>query len=224
MSGALGCFFALVGQHMRLAWRGGHAGLALAFMFIAVTLMPFGLGPELKLLRALAPGLLWVVLVMALMTSLDRLFQADFEDGHLDQLMLAPLALEWAALAKLTGHYMALVVPLLLAVPLAGFLLNIDAAQVPGLLAAMLVGSPALVLLGGIGAALAVSVRRGSLLTILLSLPFYVPVLIFGTAASTAALEGDAVALRLAILALISAAALCFAPLAIAAALRAAQK
>lgn len=226
-------FVTLLGHHMRLAWRSGHVGLALAFMFIAVTLMPFGLGPELKLLRALAPGLLWVVLVIALMTSLDRLFQADFEDGHLDQLMLAPLPLELVVLAKLAGHYLAMVVPLLLAVPLAGFLLNIAPARLPSLLAAMALGSPALVLLGGIGAALSVSVKRSGLLAILLSLPFYVPVLIFGTAASSAALQGATlggeamsaqIGVRLMALALISAAALCFAPLAIAAALRAAQK
>ena len=217
-------FLPLMRQHMRLAWRSGHSGLAVAFMFIAVMLMPLGLGPELKLLRALAPGLLWVVLVMALMTSLDRLFQADFEDGHLDQLMLAPQALEISVLAKLAGHYLALVVPLLLAVPLAGFLLNIAPARIPALWAAMALGSPALVLLGGMGAALAVSVKRGGLLAILLSLPFYVPVLIFGTAASVAALDGELAMARLAVLALLSAAALCVAPLAIAAALRAAQK
>ena len=221
-------FVTILGHHMRLAWRSGHVGLALAFMFIAVTLMPFGLGPELKLLRALAPGLLWVVLVIALMTSLDRLFQADFEDGHLDQLMLAPLPLELAVLAKLAGHYLAMVAPLLLAVPLAGFLLNIAPARLPSLLAAMALGSPALVLLGGIGAALSVSVKRSGLLAILLSLPFYVPVLIFGTAASGAALGGEAMSaqlgVRLMVLALISAAALCVAPLAIAAALRAGQK
>ena len=78
---------AICTTHMRLAWRGGHSGLAVAFLFIAVTLMPFGLGPELKLLRALAPGLLWVVLVMTVLVSLDRLFQEDFEDGSLDQLI-----------------------------------------------------------------------------------------------------------------------------------------
>lgn len=217
-------FWAICDQHMRLAWRGGHAGLAVAFLFIAVTLMPFGLGPELKLLRALAPGLLWVVLVMALMTSLDRLFQADFEDGSLDQLMLAPLSLELAVLAKLLGHYIAMVIPLLVAVPVAGFLLNIAPARLPGLMAAMGLGSPALILLGGIGAALAVSVRRGGLLAILLCLPFYVPVMIFGTAATGDALGGTIEPARLAILALMSLAALCTAPLAIAAALRAAQR
>lgn len=219
-----GVFFAIARQHALLAWRGGHSVLAVAFLFIAVTILPFGIGPELKLLRALAPGLLWVVLVMALMTSLDRLFQEDYEDGALDRLMLLPLPLELAVLAKLAGHFAALVLPLLAAVPLAGLLLNIEPARLGGLLAAMLAGTPALVLLGGIGAALAVSVRRGALLTVLLSLPFHVPVLIFGAAAGDAALRGGSVSAPLAVLTLLSAAALLTAPLAMAAALRAALR
>ncbi|MGI9438591.1 MAG: heme exporter protein CcmB [Parvibaculales bacterium] len=218
-------FFALSRQHMQLAWRGGQTVLALSFLFIAVTLLPFGLGPELKLLRALAPGLLWVVLAISLLSTLDRLFQADFEDGTLDRLMLLPLAFEATILAKLVGHFLALVLPLILSVPLAGFLLNIEAARLPILLAAMLCGAPALVLLGGIAAALAVSVRRGGLLTVLIAMPFYVPVLIFGAASARDALEtGAASASYLGILAALSAAALLLAPFAIAAALRTALR
>ena len=217
-------FATLCAAHMRLAWRGGQTVLAVSFMFIAITLLPFGLGPELKLLRALAPGLLWVVLAMSLLTTLDRLFQADFEDGTLDRLRLLPVPFEAALLAKLTGHFLVLVVPLILSVPLAGLLLNIEAAGLPLLLAAMLCGAPALVLLGGIGAALAVSVRRGGLLTVLIAMPFYVPILIFGAAASQLALSsGTTLWPYLGILAALSAAALLLAPFAIAAALRAAQ-
>jgi heme exporter protein B len=130
------------------------------------------------------------------------------------------LPLEFVVLAKLLGHYIALVLPLLLAVPLAGLLLNLAPAHLPMLLLAMLAGSPALVLLGGIGASLAVSVRRGGLLTVLLSLPFYVPVMIFGAGASQQALAGEVDETRLAILLLISLASLLAAPVAIAAALR----
>ena len=217
-------FATLCAAHMRLAWRGGQTVLAVSFMFIAITLLPFGLGPELKLLRALAPGLLWVVLAMSLLTTLDRLFQADFEDGTLDRLRLLPVPFEAALLAKLTGHFLVLVVPLILSVPLAGLLLNIEAARLPLLLGAMLCGAPALVLLGGIGAALAVSVRRGGLLTVLIAMPFYVPILIFGAAASQLALSsGTTLWPYLGILAALSAAALMLAPFAIAAALRAAQ-
>jgi heme exporter protein B len=196
--------------------------LALAFLFIAITLLPFGLGPELKLLRALAPGLLWVVLVMTVLVTLDRLFQEDFEDGSLDQLIGVSLPLEMVVLAKLLGHYLAVIVPLLIFVPLAGLLLNIAPAHVPGLMLALLAGTPALVLLGGIGASLAVSVRRGGLLTVLLTLPFYVPVLIFGAGATQVALGGGMDMARLGVVALISLAALFLAPPAIAAALRAA--
>lgn len=213
-------FNALCTHHMRLAWRGGYTLLAVAFLFIAITLLPFGLGPELKTLRALAPGLLWVVLVMTVLITLDRIFQEDFEDGTLDQLIAMPLALEFVVLAKLVGHYLAVIVPLLIGVPVAGLLLNIDPAHLPGLMAALVLGTPALVLLGGIGAALAVSVRRGGLLTVLLSLPFYVPIIIIGVSATHAALEGSPEIVRFAILALLSAASLLLAPPTIAAALR----
>ena len=225
MSGSMRIFVAICGQHLHLSWRSGQTMLAVSFLFIAITLLPFGLGPELKLLRALAPGLLWVVLAISLLTSLERLFQADYEDGSLDRLLFVPLAFEAVVLAKLLGHYLALVLPLILAVPLAGLLLNIEAARVPVLLAAMLCGSPALVLLGGIGASLAVSVRRGGLLTVLIAMPFYVPVLIFGASATRAGLEtGVAVGPYLGILAALSAASLLLAPFAIAAALRSALR
>jgi heme exporter protein B len=225
MSGLMRIFAAICSQHMHLSWRSGQIMLAVSFLFIAITLLPFGLGPELKLLRALAPGLLWVVLAISLLTGLERLFQADYEDGTLDRLLLVPLAFEAVVLAKLLGHYLALVLPLILAVPLAGLLLNIEAARLPVLLAAILCGSPALVLLGGIGASLAVSVRRGGLLTVLIAMPFYVPVLIFGAAAARAGLEtGLAVGPYLGILAALSAASLLLAPFAIAAALRSALR
>jgi heme exporter protein B len=225
MSGLMRIFAAICSQHMHLSWRSGQIMLAVSFLFIAITLLPFGLGPELKLLRALAPGLLWVVLAISLLTSLERLFQADYEDGSLDRLLFVPLAFEAVVLAKLLGHYLALVLPLILAVPLAGLLLNIEAARLPVLLAAILCGSPALVLLGGIGASLAVSVRRGGLLTVLIAMPFYVPVLIFGASATRAGLEtGVAVGPYLGILAALSAASLLLAPFAIAAALRSALR
>ena len=220
----MGLFTAICHQHILLAWRSGQTVLALSFLFIAVTLLPFGLGPELTLLRALAPGLLWVVLAISLLAGLDRLFQADFEDGAMDRFLLMPIAFEAVILAKLTGHFVALVLPLIAAVPLAGLLLNIEAAGLPVLLLAMLAGAPALVLLGGIGAALAVSVRRGGLLTVLIAMPFYVPVLIFGAAAARAALTGGSAGVYLAVLAALSGAALFLAPWAISAALRAALR
>ena len=211
---------------MLLAWRSGHTTLIVTFLFIAVTLMPFGLGPELALLSRLAPGLLWVVLLMSLLLSLDRMFQADYEDGTLEQLGLLPLPMELIVLAKSLGHFIALFVPLLISVPVAGLLLNIEAAVLPALMLTMLAGAPALTLLGAIGAALALSVRRSAMLTVLLVMPLYIPVLVFGATSSTRAIamSGQIDWPALGILALMSCAALFMAPLAAAAALRVALR
>ncbi len=219
-------FLALCHQHILLAWRGGHTTLIVSFLFIAIILMPFGLGPELSLLRQLAPGLLWVVLLMSVLLSLDRMFQADFEDGSMDQMALMALSLEMMVIAKSLGHFIALFLPLLTAIPLAGLLLNIDAAALPALMLSMFAGAPALTLLGAIGAALALSIRRSAMLTVLLVMPLYVPVLIFGASSSASALSnGGAVDMAsIAILALMSLAALFLAPLAAAAALRVALR
>jgi heme exporter protein B len=211
---------------MLLAWRSGHTTLIVSFLFIAITLMPFGLGPELALLRKLAPGLLWVVMLMSLLLSLDRMFQADFEDGTFDQLALLPMPMELIVLAKSLGHFLALFVPLLICVPVAGLLLNIDASSLPVLMLTMLMGAPALTLLGAIGAALALSIRRSAMLTVLLVMPLYVPVLIFGATGSSRAISsgGEIELATLGILALMSLAALFMAPLAAAAALRVALR
>ena len=222
----MGIFLSLCHQHMLLAWRSGHTTLIVTFLFIAVTLMPFGLGPELALLSRLAPGLLWVVLLMSLLLSLDRMFQADYEDGTLEQLGLLPLPMELIVLAKSLGHFIALFVPLLISVPMAGLLLNIEAAVLPALMLTMLAGAPALTLLGAIGAALALSVRRSAMLTVLLVMPLYIPVLVFGATSSTRAIaiSGQIDLPALGILALMSCAALFMAPLAAAAALRVALR
>ena len=222
----MGIFLSLCHQHMLLAWRSGHTTLIVTFLFIAVTLMPFGLGPELALLSRLAPGLLWVVLLMSLLLSLDRMFQADYEDGTLEQLGLLPLPMELIVLAKSLGHFIALFVPLLISGPVAGLLLNIEAAVLPALMLTMLAGAPALTLLGAIGAALALSVRRSAMLTVLLVMPLYIPVLVFGATSSTRAIamSGQIDWPALGILALMSCAALFMAPLAAAAALRVALR
>jgi heme exporter protein B len=180
----------------------------------------------LALLRKLAPGLLWVVMLMSLLLSLDRMFQADFEDGTFDQLALLPMPMELIVLAKSLGHFLALFVPLLICVPVAGLLLNIDASSLPVLMLTMLMGAPALTLLGAIGAALALSIRRSAMLTVLLVMPLYVPVLIFGATGSSRAISsgGEIELATLGILALMSLAALFMAPLAAAAALRVALR
>ena len=214
---------ALFARELRLVLRGGHLMPVLAFVFICVMLMPFGLGPELSLLQRLAPGLLWVIMLMAVLLSLDRMFQADFEDGGLDQLMLLPVALEGAVMAKLCAHFVGILLPLLATMPLAGLLLNIRPDTVVPMLATLLAGAPALVMLGAIGAALAVGVRRAGLLTVLIVTPLYVPVIVFGAGALARSLAapGTLDGAAIAVLGLISAASIFLAPPAIAAALRA---
>ncbi len=214
---------ALFARELRLVLRGGHLMPVLAFVFICVMLMPFGLGPELSLLQRLAPGLLWVIMLMAILLSLDRMFQADFEDGGLDQLMLLPVALEGAIMAKISAHFVGILMPVLATMPLAGLLLNIRPDTVMPMLAALLAGAPALVMLGAIGAALAVGVRRAGLLTVLIVTPLYVPVIVFGAGALARSLAapGTLDVAAIAVLGLISAASIFLAPPAIAAALRA---
>ena len=214
---------ALFARELRLVLRGGHLMPVLAFVFICVMLMPFGLGPELSLLQRLAPGLLWVIMLMAILLSLDRMFQADFEDGGLDQLMLLPVALEGAIMAKLSAHFVGILMPVLATMPLAGLLLNIRPDTVMPMLATLLAGAPAMVMLGAIGAALAVGVRRAGLLTVLIVTPLYVPVIVFGAGALARSLAapGTLDVAAIAVLGLISAASIFLAPPAIAAALRA---
>jgi len=214
---------ALFARELRLVLRGGHLMPVLAFVFICVILMPFGLGPELSLLQRLAPGLLWVIMLMAVLLSLDRMFQADFEDGGLDQLMLLPVALEGVIMAKISAHFVGILMPVLATMPLAGLLLNIRADTVMPMLATLLAGAPALVMLGAIGAALAVGVRRAGLLTVLIVTPLYVPVIVFGAGALARAMAapGTLDVAAIAVLGLISAASIFLAPPAIAAALRA---
>ncbi len=215
-------FYRVLYSDVLLAWRQGSISLVVAFLFIALTLVPFGVGPELALLKRLGPGLLWVVIVLALLLSLDRLFQSDAEDGGFDQLMLSAQPLEILVLAKLIAHYISLIIPLSLVLPLAGFLVNIDIKALWPLILSVLVAGPALCALGAIGSALSVSVRRAGLLTALIVMPLYVPVLLFGANATQTALLGNGTIAfdAIAILAAMSVAAILLAPVAISAALR----
>lgn len=178
-------FGMLVARDTRLAIRvGGGAGMAVFFFLTVVSIVPLGIGPNLKLLASIAPGMLWVALLLSALLTLDRLFQADYEDGSLDLLMTGALPLEFVAAAKALSHWLTTGLPLVVAAPLLGLLLNLDTEDFGPLVLAMLVGTPALSFLGGIGAALTVSIRRGGLLASLLVIPFYIPVLIFGVGAA----------------------------------------
>ena len=214
-------FLQIVTRDVRLAFRqGGATMLVVVFFVLAVALFPLGVGPETAVLRRIAPGVIWVAALLAAMLSLDRLFQVDFEDGSLDQLALAPLPLELVAAAKCLAHWISTGLPLVVISPLLGVLLELNGEAYGALLLAMAAGTPSLSLVGGIGAALTVSIRRGGVLLSLLILPLYIPVLIFGTGAIDAAATGLGGGAHLLVLAALLAAALPLAPWAIAGALR----
>ncbi len=175
---------ALLKRDLRLALRaGGGFGLGLAFFLIVVVLVPFGVGPEREVLRPIAPGILWIGALLAALLSLDRIFALDFEDGSLALLATSPLPLEAAALVKASAHWITTGLPLTLAAPFFGFLLLMQPEAYGYLLISLLIGTPALSMIGTFGAALTVGLRRGGLLLSLLVLPLYVPTLIFGAEA-----------------------------------------
>lgn len=214
-------FLGLVKRDIHLAWsQGGTGTMALSFFLIAATLFPFGVGPEPQMLARIAAGVVWVVALLACLLSLDRLFQADYEDGSLDDLASSPLGLVGVVSAKMLAHWIATILPLVFAAPLLGLFLNLPASGYGYLLVSLLVGTPALSLLGGIGAALTVSVRRGGVLLSLLVLPLYIPTLIFGVGViNSAVLNADPLP-HLALLGAASLFALLISPFATAGALR----
>ncbi|MDP6406417.1 MAG: heme exporter protein CcmB [Alphaproteobacteria bacterium] len=214
-------FGALVARDLRLAWRQGSASsLVVTFFVLTVTLFPLGVGPELNILQRMSSGVIWVAALLASMLSLDRLFQADFEDGSLDLLALSPLPLELAVVAKCAAHWLTTGLPLILAAPILAVLLHMEGEGFLTLIAAMALGTPSLSLIGAIGAALTVGMRRGGVLLSLLVLPLYIPVLIFGVGAVDAAIGGLTQEPNLLILGAILLAALPLCPWAAAAALR----
>ena len=168
-------------RDMRLAIRaGGGFGLSLAFFLIVVVLVPFGVGPEMGLLSKIAPGILWVGALLACLLSLDRIFALDFEDGTLDLLATAPLPLEAVVSVKSLAHWITTGLPLVLAAPVLGVLLGLQSDAFYWIVLSLLLGTPALSVIGTFGAALTVGLKRGGLLLSLLVLPLYVPTLIFG--------------------------------------------
>jgi heme exporter protein B len=182
---------ALLIRDMRLAVRvGGGALMGVLFFLIVVTLTPFAIGPDLALLRRIGPAILWIGALLASLLALDRLFAADHEDGSLDLLLMGSVPLELAVLVKALAHWITTGLPLVIATPLLGLFLNLDASAIGAVALTLLAGTPALTCIGLIGAALSVALRRGGLLLPVLVLPLTVPVLIFGVAASNAAIVG----------------------------------
>ncbi len=212
---------ALLARDLRLAFRaGGGFGLALAFFLIVVVLVPFSVGPESSLLAAIAPGVLWLGALLACLLSLDRLLALDFEDGTLDLLVGAPIPLEGALSVKALAHWLTTGLPLVLAAPVLGVLLNLPLAGFGWLTASLLAGTPALSVIGTFGAALTVGIKRGGLLLSLLVLPLYVPTLIFGAETARRGAIGMEATTPLAMLAGITLATVALMPFASAAVLR----
>jgi heme exporter protein B len=178
-------------RDVRLAIRvGGGAGIGVLFFLIVVTLTPFAIGPDLALLARIGPAILWLGALLASLLTLDRLFATDHEDGSLDLMLTGQTPLELTVLAKAFAHWLTTGLPLVIATPVLGFLLNLDIAASAAVALTLFAGTPALTCVGLIGAALSVTLRRGGLLLAVLVLPLTVPVLIFGVAASNAAIVG----------------------------------
>ncbi len=193
--------FDIMRRDLRLALRQGVDSLmAVVFFVLAVVLFPLGVGPEANILARIAAGVIWVVALLASMLSLERLFQTDYEDGSLELLALAPVALELVVVAKVVAHWLTTGVPLIVAAPVLAVLLDMDAQGFAVLIAALGLGTPTMSLIGSVGAALILGARRGGVLLSLLVLPLFIPVLIFGVAAVDAALGGFAVRPHLMIL------------------------
>jgi len=214
-------FSTLVNRDLKLALRRTGDWLnPLVFFIIVVSLFPLGVGPDSDLLREIAPGVLWVAALLATLLGLDGLFRADFDDGTLEQLLLSPHPLSVLVLAKVTAHWLCSGLPLLVLSPLLAILMQLPASALLALLVSLLLGTLSLCLVGAIGAALTVSLRRGGVLLALLVLPLYIPVLIFGSSTVVAAAAGFEIEAQLSILAAIFLLSLSLAPLATAAALR----
>lgn len=178
-------------RELRLALRQGtDSAMVVAFFVIAVVLFPLGIGPEPNTLAKIGPGVVWVAALMAAMLSMERLFQADYEDGSLELLTLAPAPLEITVLAKIAVHWLTTGLPLIVVSPLLALMMNVPPDGWAVLIASLALGTPVLSLLGAVGAALVLGARRGGVLLSLLILPLAVPVLIFGAGAVDAALTG----------------------------------
>lgn len=212
---------AILVRELRLHWRQGNsAAMAIAFLAIVVTLFPLGIGPELATLQRIGAGVIWVAVLLSTLLSLDRLFHADVEDGSMDTLALAPLPLEAIVALKCLAHWVAAAFPLILASPFLALLMNLEMREIMPLVIGLLVGSPALTLIGAIGAGLTAGLKRGGVIVALLILPLYVPTLIFGVSAVDAVTSPLSLMTPILILAAISLVALALAPIAAAAALR----
>jgi heme exporter protein B len=192
----------------------------LIFFVMVVSLFPLGVGPELGMLRKMAPGVVWVAALLASMLSLGRMFSADYLDGTLEQMLLAPQSLSVLVLGKILAHWMLSGLPLVLMAPVLGLQFDMSVQSLWVLIASLLLGTPVLSMIGAVGAALTLGLRGGGVLVSLLVLPLCIPVLIFGTGAVEAVASGMSVASHLSLLGALLVLALVFTPWVTAQALR----
>jgi heme exporter protein B len=211
----------VIERDLRLALRRrSDVATALLFFVIVVTLFPLGLGPEPNLLRAIAPGVIWVAALLSSLLALGRLFAADYADGSLEQMLLSATPLGAIVAAKVAAHWLTSGLPLVAIAPVLALQFDLDQTLLGSLALSLLIGTPVLSLIGAIGAALTLGVRGGGVLTALLVLPLYVPVLILGAGALDAAAAGQSPEPHFLLLAALLVLAAAFTPWAIAAALR----
>lgn len=215
-------FLALAAQTVRLGVRvGGSAIVGLIFFLAVVMVVPFGVGPDLKLLARIGSAVLWIAALLASLLGLERLFSADREDGTLDLFMVSGDALIVYALGRAAGHWLVTGLPIVVAAPILGLLLNLEPLAIASVALTLLVGTPALTLIGSVGAALTAALPRGGTLIAVLVLPLTIPVLIFGVlAASGAVSEPEPFVSPFLILCALTLVSTVLAPVAAAAALR----
>ena len=211
----------IVVRDLTLAWRRRADVLSTLFFFvIVVSLFPLGVGPEMDLLRLIAPGVVWVAALLASMLSLSRLFANDYDDGSLEQLLLTPQPLYLVVLGKVLALWIVSGVPLALIAPILGLQFGLSQDTLFILIVSLLLGTPILALIGSIGAALTLGLRAGGVLVSLLVLPLYIPVMIFGSGAVDASISGLSAQANLSLLGALLVLSFVFAPWATAAALR----
>lgn len=214
-------FLASVRRDLRVAARHkSELANPLVFFLIAITLIPLGVSPEKSVLTLLAPGIVWVMALLATLLSLDGLFRSDYDDGSLEQMLISPQSLYFAVMAKVFVHWLVSGLPVALLAPLLGVMLSLPLDGYWALFLSLLLGTASMSLIGAVGAALTVSLRKGGLLLSLIVMPLYIPVLIFGASAVQTAVQGGDIGMQLAILGAFLALALVLAPVAAMGALR----
>ena len=214
-------FTLLLKRDLTLAYRRRAELVNPLLFFVLVTAMfPLGIGNDPKLIEAVGPGVIWVAALLAALLSLDAMFRSDFDDGALEQFMLSAHPISILVLAKVLAHWLVTGLPLFIAAPLLALLLNIPAEAIPTLMLTLILGTPVLSLIGSVGVALTVGLRRGGVILSLLILPLYVPVLIFATDTVKTAIVGIPITAQLSILSAMLVGSLVLAPLATAASLR----